>query len=580
MGAGPVYAEPEREQQPSQDVIEPEAAPAAPVPLVVGAADDRAEVDADRRADDALARLAPHREHDHAHGVRRSASAPSGAIGLAGGALDGDTEQRLTSRLGRGGALDAGVRRRMEGAFGSSFSHVNVHTDGEADALSRQMSATAFTVGNDLFFSQGAYRPGDESGERLIAHELAHVEQQGAGAHRMTVHRAVGFEFETNVIAKKRLTDGSFEKYPKATVLKQYDGFRMETDENSQVGSTIEFVVDPPVQETDRKKLVKIMDKMTSLAQTIKDADDKTLDKATTPIDQWQPTKSLRDAGIGGTPRDAWVLPDYLIQSNPQVTGGIDFDKIIDLMSEMGTKGDKRALGTEDAKAATSLEGVSAKAADFAGKVKAGGGPEGLPNPSKELQGMAALLVSYLVFGSSDSGGLLNYAKLISNSIMLRTDFGSLFMKLPEKDYDVLIHNPRGFMTWILQIAELDTEPDEAVFQRGVQKSNDPNDPGYGVKDDDAGLAISRRDWLLGISMGVDHLSAKTNRALSAKLEGLGALGGAFDAVGDEAGKKPKNQTRTGAVMEFRNMPKDVFYKDWGPLALRTFDYIAGLNNR
>ncbi|MFC6343241.1 DUF4157 domain-containing protein, partial [Nocardioides hankookensis] len=502
-----------------------------------------------------------------------------GPIGLAGGALDGDTEQRLSSRLGQGGALDASVRRQMEGAFGRSFAGVNVHTDGEADALSRQMSATAFTVGNDMFFSKGAYRPGDESGNRLIAHELAHVEQQHAGAHRM-VHRAVGFEFETNVIAKKRLNDGSFEKYPKATVLKQYDGFRMETDENSQVGSTIEFVVDPPVQETDRKKLVKIMDKMTSLAQTIKDADDKTLDKGKVPIDQWQPTKSLRDAGIGGTPRDAWVLPDYLIQSNPQVTGGIDFDKIIDLMSEMGTKGDKRALGTEDAKAATSLEGVSAKAADFAGKVKAGGGPEGLPNPSKELQGMAALLVSYLVFGSSDSGGLLNYAKLISNSIMLRTDFGSLFMKLPEKDYDVLIHNPRGFMTWILQVAELDTEPDEAVFQRGVQKSNDPNDPGYGVKDDDPGLAISRRDWLLGISMGVDHLSAKTNRGLAAKLEGLGALGGKFDAVGDEAGKKPKNQTKTGAVMEFRNMPKDVYYKEWGPLALRTFDYIVGLNNR
>ena len=229
---------------------------------MVGAADDHAEVDADRRADAALARLSPSDAHPHPHGVRRSAGATSGAIGLAGGALDGDTEQRLSSRLGRGGALDASLRRRMEGGFGRSFSDVHVHTDGEADALSRQMSATAFTVGKDMFFSKGAYRPGDESGDRLIAHELAHVTQAGEGAHRR-VHRAVGFEFETNVVVKQTVTEGpraqgdagsplDFVPFGKASVLKRYrrglpDGGGRE--QRAGGGDGIEFVVDPPVSE-------------------------------------------------------------------------------------------------------------------------------------------------------------------------------------------------------------------------------------------------------------------------------------------------------------------------------------------
>ena len=45
----------------------------------------------------------------------------------------------------------------------------------------RQLGARAFTTGQDVFFREGEYSPGSDSGRKLIAHELTHVVQQGTG---------------------------------------------------------------------------------------------------------------------------------------------------------------------------------------------------------------------------------------------------------------------------------------------------------------------------------------------------------------------------------------------------------------
>jgi hypothetical protein len=66
----------------------------------------------------------------------------------------------------------------MEPAFGTDFGGVRVHADAESDALSRELSARAFTSGRDVFFRQGAYDPGSSGGQELLAHELTHVVQQ------------------------------------------------------------------------------------------------------------------------------------------------------------------------------------------------------------------------------------------------------------------------------------------------------------------------------------------------------------------------------------------------------------------
>lgn len=592
------FAEPEaaRAPQPAIPAGPVGAVPESAVPvsgLLVGAAHDTAEILADQAADAAMARLydgpaARHGAGGHgetrggptpirSRAARRQESGAGGAIGPAGGALDAATDRQLSSRLGRGAALEGTVRRHMEGAFGRSFAQVRVHADEQASHLSRQMSATAFTVGSDVFFGAGAYRPGDEGGQRLIAHELAHVAQSDGGARRQ-IRRAVGFEFETSVMVKRRdPTTGVFSKLAKGTVIKAYDRFRMEADENTSVGSTIEYVVDPPVNETERKKLVKIMAKIVSVTERIRAADDGTFNWAAD-FTTWAPTTSLKDAGTGVSDKTFWMLPKKNVEANPQVTGGIDLPRLIDMLSEIGS-GDKAGLGPENAKAAGALEGLSpGKPAQYAGAVIAAAPPPGIAAPSKELQGIAAMLVAYLVF--ADTGSLLNYAKLMSNSIMMRTDFGALFQRIPDRDRDVLIANPAAFMNWILTIAGLAAAPDAPVLNRGVRLSSDKASANYLVRDPHPGMAVTRREWLLGITLGVDRMTLKTNAALALADSSLGKLGSTFDAVGPEAAKKPKNQSKTGAIMEFRNMSKDVHYTDWSPLALRVFDYIGELNNR
>ena len=69
----------------------------------------------------------------------------------------------------------------MEQGLGVDLSGVRLHTDGEANALSRSLNATAFTTGRDVFFRDGAYQPGDFRGRELLAHELTHVVQQSGG---------------------------------------------------------------------------------------------------------------------------------------------------------------------------------------------------------------------------------------------------------------------------------------------------------------------------------------------------------------------------------------------------------------
>ena len=67
----------------------------------------------------------------------------------------------------------------MSAAFGYDFSGVRVHTDAKAGELSGQLNARAFTIGSDVAFAGGEYKPGTLVGDALIAHELAHVVQQG-----------------------------------------------------------------------------------------------------------------------------------------------------------------------------------------------------------------------------------------------------------------------------------------------------------------------------------------------------------------------------------------------------------------
>ena len=80
--------------------------------------------------------------------------------------------------------LNSSIRREMEPAFGHDFSQVRVHTDSAASRSARAVNASAYTVGSDVVFGAGRYAPGTREGDRLLAHELTHVVQNGAGGSR------------------------------------------------------------------------------------------------------------------------------------------------------------------------------------------------------------------------------------------------------------------------------------------------------------------------------------------------------------------------------------------------------------
>jgi cell division septation protein DedD len=81
-----------------------------------------------------------------------------------------------------GAPLPRELRAMLEPLAGARLDRVRVHTDRRAAATAEALDANAVTVGQDIFFGEGRYRPGSEAGRRLIAHEVAHTVQQRAAA--------------------------------------------------------------------------------------------------------------------------------------------------------------------------------------------------------------------------------------------------------------------------------------------------------------------------------------------------------------------------------------------------------------
>lgn len=110
------------------------------------------------------------------------------------GLVEGGIPPVVQSVISSGGqALEPGLRAQMESCFGQDFGQVRVHTDGRAADSAEAVSAKAYTVGRDVVFGQGRYAPDTSEGERLLAHELAHVVQQsrGGAAPNLNPHDSV-----------------------------------------------------------------------------------------------------------------------------------------------------------------------------------------------------------------------------------------------------------------------------------------------------------------------------------------------------------------------------------------------------
>lgn len=84
------------------------------------------------------------------------------------------------------GERELGVYRQR---FGHDFGKVRIHADGLAAQAAALVGAAAFAVGNHIVFGSGQYGHGSQASDYLMAHELAHVVQQGGtSATRLQRH--------------------------------------------------------------------------------------------------------------------------------------------------------------------------------------------------------------------------------------------------------------------------------------------------------------------------------------------------------------------------------------------------------
>ncbi|MCY0987747.1 DUF4157 domain-containing protein [Nannocystis sp. ILAH1] len=104
-----------------------------------------------------------------------------GAAAPASATPSGFDRALQRARAAQGRPLAGDTLEFMQSRFGARLDRVRLHDDARAAHLAERIHARAFTVGRDIFFNQGEYRPEQPAGRRLLAHELTHtLQQQGS----------------------------------------------------------------------------------------------------------------------------------------------------------------------------------------------------------------------------------------------------------------------------------------------------------------------------------------------------------------------------------------------------------------
>jgi hypothetical protein len=105
------------------------------------------------------------------------------AVSADGGVVPSSAESAISSmQAGGGSPLGSDTRHDMESRIGHDFTGVRIHDSPKAHRTASDLNARAFTIGRDVFFGTGQYRPGATSGRHLLAHELTHTVQQNGGS--------------------------------------------------------------------------------------------------------------------------------------------------------------------------------------------------------------------------------------------------------------------------------------------------------------------------------------------------------------------------------------------------------------
>ncbi len=136
--------------------------------------DDRYEREADAAAEQVMRKAAPPPLSRIEETPQREAEPES--------EVQETLPEELGPALAGGHPLPPEMGRFFGEGFGRDFSQVRLHNDAAAGRSARALGARAYTYGRHIAFAPGEYAPQHHAGRSLIAHELAHVVQQGAAA--------------------------------------------------------------------------------------------------------------------------------------------------------------------------------------------------------------------------------------------------------------------------------------------------------------------------------------------------------------------------------------------------------------
>ena len=185
-----------------------------------------------------------------------------------------DLEQEISSGQGGGQQLPEKSREFFEPRMGLDLGRVKVHSDAQTAALTRQINARAFTLGSDIYFDAGQFAPESFDGKKLLAHELAHVAQQGSaedsdqqrGNQRLFSKKDIRIQRrelasltgDYEGIAVKSFTIEEWQ-----TFLKSADEFKKAIALNAFMAKSLDRTVfDQDADRTDRATQAAILDKM------------------------------------------------------------------------------------------------------------------------------------------------------------------------------------------------------------------------------------------------------------------------------------------------------------------------------
>lgn len=561
--------------------------PVVQAKLTIGPVGDRYEQEADRVAQQVVKRLnAPPQitqlaESDQVAPIKASNVSPPirfktlptlATSGQSSNTATPGLETAIQQASGHGGQpLPPTFRGPVEQEFGADFSDVRVHTDVRADQLNRAMQARAFTTGQSIFFRKGEYQPDARPGQTLIAHELAHVVQQGMTGTSI-IQRKVGFEIEVpNWISAKKTVHESqsltywgwgsqrntanlpgdihprdhlvtgdlipnpggipyrFESLKKKDKIIKANGFTLEADESNQGGLTnVEFVTD--AFEDTRAGGVALSNTLyaiTNLADEMRRASNQTAAGCYLLASYFR--------GYGNASPEIVLFPSNNMTAVMQVTAGINLSQIATLMTQMG--------GVPIGEAPATTANLQMGRFMLGGALGSVHGPN--PTGNGPIQAAQAIInyraahpadtrLQFLHFqrtqqpnnalqlGSNELQGLISliyqylvtadqaltgYAKTIA-PLMARTQFDTLFDQLPVDEQTYLReNNANNFINLVMEAVH--------ITHAGINQVNDVFSQGLyhnfaaipGINVN-ALAGLTREDWLRGIANHVDYLTA------------------------------------------------------------------------